>query len=212
MQTRDNGISWEDINENSSSIPLKDVDIKERVVDYQVQNKNVYLKDIDFDNQGNPVCLYLTSGGHEPGPKNEPYQWCVTFWTGAKWNSSIICESDHNYDMGSIFLSDTVWKIVAPIENGPQEYGTGGEIEIWKSYSNGIDWIKDRSVTKASELNHSYVRRPIDAKAPFCYFWANGNAEEFSSSEIYFGDFDGNIWKLPYTMNEDFEAPIKIDF
>jgi hypothetical protein len=61
-------------------------------------------------------------------------------------------------------------------------------------------------------MNHSYVRRPIHAETPFCFFWASGNADEFSISELYFGDFDGHVWKLPYNMDEEFEKPEKIEF
>lgn len=212
MQTRDNGRSWEDINGNVSSIPLKDVDITERVINYHSQNKNVYLKDMGFDHKGNPACLYLISGGHEPGPKNEPYQLCVTRWTGFSWHTSVICEADHNYDMGSLFIGDSVWKMVAPTESGPQAYGAGGEITIWKSLNQGETWELERRLTHDSELNHSYVRRPINAKAPFCFFWATGDPGKLSKSELYFGDFEGNVWKLPYFMEQDVAEPLKIDF
>ncbi|MBA7557847.1 hypothetical protein ES705_50625 [subsurface metagenome] len=172
----------------------------------------LYMKDMGFDSKGNPVCLYITSGGHEPGPENRPYQWKVTYRDGDKWTTRDICESDHNYDMGSLFVSDSSWIVVGLTETGPQLWGTGGEIAIWSSENKGRDWVKQRDVTMKSELNHCYVRRPLDAKAPFCFFWASGHAHEFSISELYFGDFNGQVWKLPYTMNEDFGKPEKIEF
>ena len=72
------------------------------------------------------------------------------------------------------------------------------------------NWTKIRKLTEDSEYNHSYVRRPVDYKAPFCFFWASGHPHEFTKSELYFGDFAGNIWKLPYEMKDDFMKPIKI--
>ena len=59
-------------------------------------------------------------------------------------------------------------------------------------------------------MSHAYVRRPVNFKTPFCFFWADGHSHEFSKSELYFGDFKGNIWKLPYNMKNDFEKPLKI--
>lgn len=211
LQSRDHGITWEDIHGSMSEIPLREVDIKERVIDYHSQNKNVYMKDMGFDKLGNPICLYLISGGHEPGPKNAPYQWYLTVWNGNSWSSSLVCESDHNYDMGSLFISDSVWKIVGPTETGPQVYGAGGELAIWRSENQGKDWYKERNISRESEFNHGYVRKVIGGKAPFCFFWANGNPEEFSKSELYFGNFEAEVWKLPYEMEDDFSLPLKVN-
>jgi len=212
LQTRDFGRTWEDIHQKPVCLPLTDVDIPQRIIDYQSMNRNVYMKDMGFDHKGNPVCLYITSGGHEPGPENLPYQWKVTHWDGTDWKSHDICESDHNYDMGSLFVGDSSWKVVGPTGTGPQPWGTGGEIAIWSSENKGRDWVKLRDVTMKSKLNHCYVRRPLNARAPFCFFWASGHAHEFSISELYFGDLNGDVWKLPYVMKEDYEKPEKIEF
>ena len=72
-------------------------------------------------------------------------------------------------------------------------------------------WDRIKTITENSEFSHAYVRRPENYKAPFCFFWANGHAHNFSRSNLYFGDFHGNIWQLPYTMTNDFEKPIKIN-
>lgn len=212
LQTRDFGQTWEDIARRPASLPLTAVDVQPRVIDYQSQGKNVYMKDMGFDRKGNPVCLYITSGGHEPGPQNAPYQWKVTRWNGTAWKTYDICESDHNYDMGSLYLSDSSWTVVGPTETGPQLWGTGGEIAIWASVNQGRDWFKKRDVTRNSDLNHCYVRRPLNARAPFCFFWASGHAHTFSISELYFGDFNGRVWKLPYTMEGDFAEPERVEF
>jgi len=204
---------------NPLEIPLLKLENPARVIDYQSQGKNVYLKDMGFDSDGNPAFLYIRSNGHEPGPVSAPYEWCITWWDssprisgGKKWHTSVITESDHNYDMGSLYISETDWKIVAPTVSSPQKWGVGGELEIWQSTDKGTNWSKIRELTKNSRYNHAYVRRPVDYKAPFCFFWADGHPHEFSKSELYFGDFDGNVWKLTYTMNEENKTPEQVFF
>ena len=59
-------------------------------------------------------------------------------------------------------------------------------------------------------MSYSYVRKPVNYKTPFCFFWASGHSHEFSKSELFFGDFDGNIWRLPYDMKDDYEKPVKV--
>jgi hypothetical protein len=182
------------------------------VLDYFSKGRFVYINDMGFDAKGNPVCLYITSKGFAPGPENAPYEWKVTKWTGKDWKTSVVCESDHNYDMGSFYILGKEWKIVGPTEPGPQKYATGGEIAIWRSGDAGETWKRERILTKDSKNNNSYVRRPLGATAPFSFFWANGNPDKISISELFFGDFNGNVWKLPYNMTSDQEKPIKVTF
>ena len=181
-----------------------------RVVDFQAQGKNVYLKDLKFDAKGHPMCLYLTSNGHEPGPDNDPREWRMSRWTGKKWTHSVITTSDHNYDMGSLILQGKKWYLIAPTTDGPQRYGTGGEIDIWISTNQGKKWRLSTPVSRYSRLNHSYMRAVVNGIAPFQYFWADGNPDEQSKSNLYFGDLEGNTWQLPYTMNADEETPRKL--
>ncbi|WP_149303976.1 BNR-4 repeat-containing protein [Pareuzebyella sediminis] len=210
VETRNFGEYWTSAGKQRTDLPLSAIQGNARVIDYHDQKKNVYLKDMTFDRFGNPVCLYITSGGHEPGPENGPYEWRVTFWTGTQWITKIVCTSDHNYDMGSIFIENDTWKIVGPTENGPQPYGVGGEIVIWSSLDAGFTWKKEKEITKNSTLNHSYIRRPLHYKAPFSFYWADGNPKELSMSRLYFGDFTGNVYQLPYYMTEAWEKPIKV--
>ena len=210
FQTADFGEKWTNVQNTQLKMPLLKVDNLARVIDYKSQGKNIYMKDMGFDSKGNPACLYIRSNGHEPGPENQPYEWCITKWDGQNWQTYVVTTSDHNYDMGSLFISEDNWKIVAPTIAAPQKWGVGGELEIWISNSAGKTWKKEKTITQNSELNNSYVRRPVNYKAPFCFFWANGNPHKFSKSELYFGDFEGNVWKLPYEMKNDFEKPIKI--
>lgn len=209
LQSEDNGKTWTTVQQDTLLVPIHSIDSPARVIDYDSQKKNVYLKDMRFNQNGHPILLYITSNGHEPGPKNGPYEWRITKWTGKNWETTVVCGSDHNYDMGSLYLEKDSWKIVGPTEPGPQKYGTGGEIAVWISRDKGEHWKKEKQITSSSPWNHSYVRRPIRAKAPFQFFWANGDSQKFGKSELFFGDFNGTIYKLPYTMKANTEKPIK---
>ncbi|MBM3335185.1 hypothetical protein FJY63_11035, partial [Candidatus Sumerlaeota bacterium] len=69
-------------------------------------------------------------------------------------------------------------------------------------------WVKKRNVTHDSKLNHSYVRRPINARPDFYALWADGHTEEFSQSRLYFTNREGDkVWQLPYDMSGDFATP-----
>lgn len=210
VQSKDLGLTWTSVDGVVLELPLLERETPARAIDYQAAGKNIYMKDMGFDTEGNPICLYVRSNGFKPGPESAPYEWCVTKWNGKNWQTFVITESDHNYDMGSIYISDKDWKIVGPTEPGAQKWGVGGELAIWCSVDKGETWNKIKQLTENSENSHSYVRRPVNFKAPFCFFWADGNSHEFSKSELYFGDFSGNSWKLPYEMKNDYEMPTKI--
>ncbi|MEO9891558.1 BNR-4 repeat-containing protein [Aurantibacter sp.] len=210
IQSKDFGDTWTSIEDKQLQLPIKTLESDVRVEDYAASNKNIYVKDMGFDSNGNPACLYIRSNGHEPGPKSAPYEWCVTKWNGTTWKTSVVTTSDHNYDMGSLFIDNDNWSVVGPTEKGPQAWGVGGELAIWTSKNRGNTWIKQRTLTSNSKLSHSYVRRPVDNKAPFDFFWSDGDSHAFSKSELYFGNFNGNIWKLPYDMTKDYLKPIKV--
>jgi|GEM_PF-337974 len=210
VQTTDFARTWTTVEGNPVEIPMVKVDIPARVINYSSMGKNVYIRDMMFDDDGNPVCLYIRSNGHEPGPVSGPYEWCITRWTGKKWTTHVITTSDHNYDMGSIYISGKRMKLVAPTETAPQLWGVGGEIVLWESGNRGKSWKKAKQITQNSRYNHSYVRRPVNYKAPFCFFWADGHPHEFSKSQLYFGDLEGNVWRLPYEMNDPAAEPEKV--
>jgi hypothetical protein len=209
LQTSDMGATWTDIQGRPVEVPLTTVDCPARVVDYYGRKRNVYLKDVNFDRQGHPICLYVTSGGHEPGPVNNPREFRVTHWTGARWKTRVVCETDHNYDMGSLFVGEDRWQVVAPTADGPQHYGTGGEIVIWESQDQGAHWRVVHQVTVNSVYNHSYVRRVVNGKAPFHFLWADGDAESFSQSRLYFGSLSGEVYELPCDMEQVTMPPVK---
>ncbi len=211
LQTTDLGETWKTIDGKEVELPLTQLDDAARVKDYYSQQKNVYLKDVNFDAAGNPVGLYITSGGHEPGPANDPREWHAIHWTGSAWEDHIVGTSDHNYDMGSLFTNDSEWKVIAPTENSPQQYGGGGEVVIWTSEDQGKSWNKTRQVTQQSERNHNYMRRVVNGKDPFYYFWSDGNPDSLSRSQMYFGDSRGSYWQLPYEMDGEEAKPEKMN-
>lgn len=210
VQTKDFGETFTSVDGKILELPITDLNSPARAVDYASKNKNVYLKEMGFYEDGKPVCLHIRSNGHEPGPVNAPYEWCITKWDGQNWQTFVITQSDHNYDMGSLYISENDWRVVGPTETGPQKWGVGGEVAVWQSFDKGESWKKIKNITTNSVYSHSYVRRPINFKSPFCFFWADGHSHSLSKSEIYFGDFKGNVWKLPYNMKNDYELPLKI--
>ena len=205
LQTTDMGKTWTTADGKAIAIPVATYGSSAQIRDYRGKGRNVYLKDVAFDELGNPVCLYVTSGGHEPSPKNDPREWRTIRWNGIGWEDHRVTTSDHNYDMGSLFIEQGSWTIIAPIKNSPQQFGGGGEVIMMRSTDLGKSWVQAIQLTKASERNHNYVRKVVDGKDPFRYFWADGNPDVMSISKLYFGDTAGNVWQMPYDMKENRE-------
>lgn len=210
IQTTDFGKTWTTVDGKSLSLPVTEVDNPSMVREFFSLGKNVYIKDIAYDSSGHPVCLYLCGIGHQPGPENGLKKWAVIFWNGSEWVNREVTTSDHNYDTGSLWVEDSVWTIIAPLENSPQPWGCGGEIVIWKSYDKGNVWVKYKHVTHNSIFNHNYVRKVVHGVDPFLYFWADGDPTTQSKSELFFGNSAGEAWKLPYEMTEVWERPKKL--
>jgi hypothetical protein len=104
-----------------------------RIFDYAFQGRNVYLKDVNFDKSGNPLCLYLTSKSHKPGPEGGDREWKIGQWKNGDRVIRSVTTLDHNYDMGSLYIESDLWKVIAPLRPGPQPDQTGGEVEQWES-------------------------------------------------------------------------------
>ncbi len=208
VETEDFGETWTTAGGTVVSLPLTSVDNPARVIDYAAQDKLQYTVDLEFDEAGHPVLLYVTSFGHQPGPDNDPREWVLTRWDGAQWHSHVVAPAGHNYDHGSLYLGEEEWVIVAPTGTGPQEWGTGGEMERWMSRDRGESWERTRKVTRNSVRNHKFARVPLDCRDPFFAFWADGDTGEFSESHLYFSNFAGTrVWELPYDMEGDYAQP-----
>ena len=211
VQSDDMGKTWSTVAGEKVTPPLIDPQNIALIRDYEAEHKLVYINDLNFDRSGNPVLLVIISNDFKPGPSGDPREWMIIHWKNNKWNFNKVCESTHNYDMGSLYIENNIWKIFGPTEPGPQKYGTGGEIVIWESKDEGMTWKKSRNITDKSIRNHSYVRRPLNAHEDFYAFWADGDADKFSESHLYFTNKQGNkIWELPYEMKEENEKPIRL--
>ncbi|WP_442505523.1 BNR-4 repeat-containing protein [Novipirellula sp. SH528] len=211
VQTEDMGRSWTTVSGDKLSVPLTELKNSARVMDYASLGLNVYLKDMGFDEDGYPVVLYVTSHGHEPGPPNGPRFFCLTRWDGKAWQTTKICETDHNYDMGSLYLENSTWTVRIPSLAGPQPHHGGGEMVNWVTSDRGNTWLMKKTLTHSSPRNHNYARRPINAKNPFFVFWADGDPTQLSESHLYFSNASGDtVWRLPYEMTEPMAHPIPV--
>ncbi len=208
VETDDLGKTWRSVDGRELTLPLNTPKNAALVHDYEEESLNVYLKDIRYDEQDRPVILFITSKGYQSGPKNDPRTWTTARWTGDKWQIRPAFDSDNNYDMGSLYLEqDGTWRVIGPTETGPQPYNPGGEIAMWVSKDSGRTWRKVRQLTKDSERNHTYVRRPVDADPHFYAIWADGHGRKPSKSSLYFCDIQGNVYILPREMKDDFAKP-----
>lgn len=212
VETRDFGRTWTTVTGEPLKVPLTETVNAARVYDSRAENRLVYLKDLNFDPAGNPVLLYLTSGGYESGPQHGPRPWFTLHWTGQEWRRRAFTTSDHNYDHGSLAIDSAgVWTIIAPTEPGPQPWTTGGEMVLWRSTDEGTHWSKVRQLTTLSRFNHTYARRPVDAHPDFFAIWADGNPLELSESRLYFTNRDGTaVWRLPTSMQSDRARPEQV--
>ena len=199
MQTSDGGHTWQNARGADLTLPLTEPENSALAMEYESKGRLVYLKDVQFTAEGNPVVLYMTSGGYESGPKNDPRTFTTARWTGAEWEVREITEGDNNYDYASLYVEeDGTWRLIGTTEPGPQRYNTGGEVTLWASKDQGASWTMIRRLTVGSEYNHTYPRRPVNAHPEFYALWADGHGREPSPSRLYFTNREGTVvWKLP---------------
>ena len=212
MESDDFGATWKTVQGELLATPLTNKVNPALVLEYESWPRNVYIKDTRFDSQGRPIVLFVLSKGYESGPVNDPREWRVARWTGAAWTNTFTgITSDSNYDTGSLYVeSDTRWTIIGPTRNGPQAYNPGGEIAMWRTDDAGLTWRHVRELTNRSALNHTYVRRPVNAHPGFYGFWADGHGRQPSESRLYFCDQAGTVYRLPQTMAGDFAVPERV--
>jgi hypothetical protein len=218
METADMGETWTTADGKALATPVTDAASPARIRNYSsnpdpADNALVYIHDTTADTGGRPVILYLTARHHQPGPGGDPRTWRIARWTGSEWRFHPITTSTHNYDTGSIHIGDDgTWKVIGPTGTGPQKWGAGGEIELWTSRDQGATWAKQREITSNSPRNHSYARRPRNAHPDFHAIWADGDADQFSESHLYFTNRTGDkVWRLPYDMTESFAKPVRFE-
>jgi hypothetical protein len=212
LQTTNYGVTWTTASGLPVSVPLTTTNNPARVMDYASLGELMYTCDLNFDTNGHPVLLYIVSHNYQPGPAGDPRTWTIARWTGSQWVISAVCQSDHNYDMGSLYIQPDRWLIIGPTQNGPQLWQAGGEMALWSSQDLGQTWTMLRQITTNSVYNHTYARRPLNAKDPFFAFWADGDPTQFTPSRLYFGNSDGTrVWQLPYDMPTPLATPQEVD-
>lgn len=206
-QTVDRGKTWTTADGKRLKLPLRKPENPALISDLRAQGKRMYTCDLNFDRQGNPILLFVTSRAGEPGPKGNPREWTVLHWKDGGWRTHLITRSGHNYDMGSLYIQDDRWIVIGPTGPKPQAHGTGGEMELWESRDEGETWQK-KTITQKSPLNHSYARRPSSSADPFFAFWADGNPDQKTKSRLYFTDSTGSkVWRLPYDLRGNSAVP-----
>jgi hypothetical protein len=209
VYTDDYGKSWRNVDGKEVETPLIDTLCSALVHDFRAEGKLVYINDLNFDSQGNPVILAIISDDFRPGPEANR-ELTVIHRKDGKWIFSKVCSMHHNYNLGSIYISEKEWRIISPSEPGPAE-GTGGEIVLWKSRDEGLSWEKSAMVTSNSTYNNSYIRRPFNPHDGFYSFWADGDPVNRSESRLYFTNKKcDRVWVLPYRMKKDFEVPKRV--
>jgi hypothetical protein len=213
VQTTNYGVTWTTAAGVPLTMPLTTTNNPARISDLASQSKLMYTCDLNFDTNGNPVLLYIVSRHYQPGPQGDPREWTIARWTGSQWLFSVVCTSDHNYDMGSLYIRPERWVIIGPTQPGPQIWQAGGEMAIWTSSDQGQTWTMTRQITTNSLYNHTYARRPLKAKDPFSVFWADGDPTQVTPSHLYFSNFEGtNVWQLPYDMSAPLTTPQQISY
>lgn len=214
METTDLGATWKTADGTPlTTLPLTNVNNPARVLDYYSANPSnpmrVYLKDLAFDANDHPIVLFVESATSSPGPLNPARKVRTIRWTGSEWIARDVTNTDHAYDHGSLYIEpDGTWRVIGTFIDGPQQYGTGGEVGIWISQDQGLTWTGPQAVTSGSTWNHNYTRRPVDAQDDFITLWADGNAFAESASYLYFTDRRGDaVLRMPQTMTGDFAFP-----
>ena len=207
IQSEDWGKTWTNAAGERVELPITREEGPALVRNFRKDGRNCYIKDVNFDKDGNPLILYVTSDNYLTGPDGGEREWEVARWNGEKWEYTFITRSTHCYDSGSIYVDGDEWTVVGPTEPGPQYWGAGGEMAMWKTVNGGVIWERYRDITRDSQRNHSYARRPMNAHPDFYSFWADGNPDKLSISYLYFCNDRGEAFRMPYTMTQEWQKP-----
>jgi hypothetical protein len=213
LQTSDFGETWTTVDGRVVETPLDDRDNPALITDYEAKGKVAFPNKLLFDEDDHPVILYITAFGAAPVLENSPRVWKITRWTGEEWITRNVTVSDHIYDMGTFFIHEDRWSLIAPALPGPQAGFTGGEVGVYETKDPDQDWWQlKRRVTLDSPFNHGYMRRPHNPVDPFFAIWADSNSQENSISRIYFTNSRGDrLFKLPYKMEGDYAEPAELN-
>ena len=211
LETRDGGNTWQNAAGKTLSLPLRELENEALVYPFEREGTLIYLKNIAFDGNGNPVILFISSRSPWSGPQNPPREWNIAHWTGKNWEIRALWSADHNYDHGFLNIENSsiegeVWRLIAPIEAGPQAGGTGGAMSLHISRDEGRTW-QCQPLFNDTDHNQTYARQPLHAHPDFWALWATGHAFEPSDSQILFANIRGEVFQLPTQMSGAFAKP-----
>jgi hypothetical protein len=211
LKTDDFGRTWKSIDNKVVETPVTALLNDALIKDFESEKQLVFINDLNFDAEGNPVIVAIISRDIREGVIDNSLSLIVINWKGGKWNFNKVCDVDHNYDTGPIYTSAGEWEIIAPTGKGPVENRTGGEMVQWVSRNEGRDWEKSTEITSGSIRNNSFPRRPRNNNKEFYSFWVDGDPDKLSPSQLFFTNQKCNkVWMLPFKMNKDFERPVRI--
>jgi hypothetical protein len=210
METADRGQTWQTAGGEKVELPLTTPNNAALIRDYRSMRRLVYVKDINYDADGRPVIVYVTSGGWKPGPTADPRTVTLAHWMGSEWQFIELGPTDHNYDTGCLHIEGEVWRMVLPVGAGPQPYGCGGEVGLWTSRDAGHTWDR-RVLTHNSPRNHNYMRRPLNAQPEFYAIWSDGDARKPSESHLYFCNREGRISRMPWKVDQEWVRPEPVE-
>ncbi len=209
LQSTDFGKTWTTAAGEEVVVPVDRRDHPALVRDFHAEGLLCYIKHLVLDGEGNPHVHLVTSRGWEPGPEKGPHVWHVATCRDGVWIYEEVLRSDCNYDMGSLTVqADGSRSLVGTSGKGPQEFNTGGEVELWSQSAVGEPWTRERVLTDGSERNHSHPRCAVDAHAEFRALWADGHTRQPSPSRLYFTNAAGDVRVLPDRMDDDFATPL----
>ena len=116
-------------------------------------------------------------------------------------------QSDHVCDSGCLYIEgQSDWKILAPTAPGPEPGSPGGEMLAWSTDDFGRAWTRT-DLTRSSDLNHNYLRRPLNAQPEFYALWCDGAIRRPSLSRLYFATREGDVYRMPEQMPSANAAP-----
>ena len=90
--TSKDGKTWKNMQGDQLRLPLDNSHCKALIMDYQSEGKLVYINDLNFDKNGNPVILAVISKDFKPGPKGDPREWYIIKWQNGQWNYKKVCD------------------------------------------------------------------------------------------------------------------------
>jgi hypothetical protein len=210
VKTSDMGKTWLNVAGEVVKTPLEDVQNNALIYDSGKEKKLVYINDLNFDNEGNPVILAIIS--NDSGQEGIlTHELSIFLWKDNTLSINKICSVPHNQCIGAVYPGKEIWKVLSPCVESSDKSDSVHEIVLWTSRDKGSSWQRATDVTSNSIFNNSYVRRPLNASDEFYSFWSDGDHKKRSECRIYFTNEKCNkVWAFPYKMSKEMQRPERI--